>query len=59
MAPPLRGSGFESGAFTGGAGSLPQYDGEAMARETQTCVDLFPTPEAREAVQRFATRKKD
>ena len=32
---------------------------EAMARETQTCVDLFPTPEAREAVQRFASRKKD
>ena len=27
---------------------------EAMARETQTCVDLFPTPEAQEAVQRFA-----
>ena len=33
---------------------LPQ----AMARETQTCVDLFPTPEAQEAVQRFATRAK-
>jgi enoyl-CoA hydratase/carnithine racemase len=31
---------------------LPQ----AMARETQTCVDLFPTPEAQEAVQRFARK---
>jgi enoyl-CoA hydratase/carnithine racemase len=29
---------------------------EAMARETQTCVDLFPTPEAQEAVQRFARK---
>ena len=29
---------------------------EAMARETQTCVDLFPTAEAQEAVQRFARK---
>ncbi len=29
---------------------------EAMARETQTCVDLFPTEEAQEAVQRFARK---
>ena len=29
---------------------------EAMARETQTCVDLFPTPEAQQAVQRFARK---
>ena len=29
---------------------------EAMARETQTCVDLFPTDEAQEAVQRFARK---
>jgi enoyl-CoA hydratase/carnithine racemase len=29
---------------------------EAMARETQTCVDLFPTPEAQDAVQRFARK---
>jgi len=29
---------------------------EAMARETQTCVDLFPTPEAQEAIQRFARK---
>ena len=29
---------------------------EAMARETQTCVDLFPTEEAQEAVQRFAPK---
>ena len=29
---------------------------EAMARETQTCVDLFPTPEAQEAVHRFARK---
>lgn len=34
---------------------LPQ----AMKRETETCVDLFPSPEAQEAVQRFATRKQD
>jgi enoyl-CoA hydratase len=26
---------------------------EAMARETQTCIDLFPTPEAQEAIARF------
>jgi enoyl-CoA hydratase len=31
---------------------------QAMERETQTCVDLFPTPEAREAVERFASRRK-
>ena len=28
----------------------------AMERETQTCVELFPTPEAQEAVQRFARK---
>ena len=31
---------------------LPQ----AMDRETRTCVELFPTPEAQEAVQRFARK---
>jgi hypothetical protein len=30
---------------------------DAMARETQTCIDLFPTPEAQAAVKGFA--KKD
>jgi len=34
---------------------LPQ----AMKRETETCVDLFPSQEAQDAVQRFAGRKKD
>jgi enoyl-CoA hydratase len=29
---------------------------EAMARETQTCIDLFPTPEAQEAIAHFAKR---
>jgi enoyl-CoA hydratase len=29
---------------------------EAMARETQTCIDLFPTDEAQEAVRRFARK---
>ena len=29
---------------------------QAMERETQTCVELFPTPEAQEAVQRFARK---
>ena len=29
---------------------------EAMARETQTCIDLFPTPEAQEAISRFTSR---
>ena len=29
---------------------------EAMARETQTCVDLFPTEEAQAAIARFASR---
>jgi enoyl-CoA hydratase len=29
---------------------------EAMARETQTCIDLFPTPEAQEAIARFTTK---
>jgi enoyl-CoA hydratase len=29
---------------------------EAMARETQTCVDLFPTAEAQEAIAAFARR---
>jgi enoyl-CoA hydratase len=29
---------------------------EAMARETQTCIDLFPTPEAQAAVARFAAK---
>ena len=28
----------------------------AMERETLTCVELFDTPEAQEAVQRFASR---
>jgi hypothetical protein len=28
----------------------------AMERETLTCVELFDTPEAQEAVQRFARR---
>ena len=29
---------------------------EAMARETQTCIDLFPTAEAQEAIARFTTK---
>ena len=29
---------------------------EAMARETQTCIDLFPTPEAQEAISRFTSK---
>jgi enoyl-CoA hydratase len=32
---------------------------EAMARETQTCIDLFPTEEAQAAIARFTTKKKD
>jgi enoyl-CoA hydratase/carnithine racemase len=29
---------------------------EAMARETQTCIDLFPTEEAQAAIARFTTK---